>query len=376
MIKLEVSCFDWVEAGNKFFFFATEQNALCSIDRSTEELTVEYVCPGKRANIYNPSKIIECCDRLLFAPFNMEELFIYNPESSSVQTIVFDSEEDRLNGYDVFRTQRFWTYYSFGKCVFLFGRHKAEIMQIDLESMDVSYYDNLDRLIADKGIIDTANNGFFFGNGCVTVGDHIYVAAANCSGIWRMSPDISDLEFVPIDSEIPGFNAIAEYKGNIILTPINKERPDILIWNADDHSSKVIDIGERSIWHKPIICKNDIYLFPGSPGGNVIKVDTSSFVCERSDRLSGTLEPFMDAYFTAVKQIGNKVTFIRSCDSCWLTYDFESDELTEKYYRIEDEEYISGYLKDYYDEVYERERQAGHILSEDVIPFMEYLRRI
>ncbi len=375
MIKREVGCCDYVETENDVFFSALDHHIICKVNKDTEKLHI--LAKDNEKNIaFTASTIAECNGKIFFAPLNLNNLYVYDIHTSSLSVIPVQIRKEQELFGDKSGSEKYWTTYVYNGSVYFFGWHYMAIMKVNADSLKIEYITDFIKPDISGIVFDDSSIYSFFANGYVIIGNYLYIASGLSSGLWKMSLDVSCIEYIEIQSRFKGFLSISEIDEKIVLTANNEKEEGIIIWNPIDYSLKEIKILEPGGWRFPINYNGDIYLIPGWGNNHILKVNPLSGKCERFNQLDILLNDQPNDSFASVKQKGSRVTFVRSSDNCWFSYNFERNQLTKKYYKIEDDDVFLEYKKRKYDEKYNKEIKNNYLIQEKEIPLIEYLSRI
>lgn len=224
MIEEKLAAEAIIKIGKLFWFVPLRENALYTYDRESGEITYITRFAKEKRNTLLYSQIIFYKQKLFFVPNLAEWIAIYSINDGTMHYI------DYLRDY-VMLSQgcRFRTACIVGECLYMIPSVFREVVQIDLETERISFYDiampNIDKLVGSRmGYVYCWNN-------VAVVRQCIYIPLITDGGI---------IEFNTVDKSIKRMNPLNTKEGftnlfaqNDIIWLIPKAAESIYAWNLE-----------------------------------------------------------------------------------------------------------------------------------------------
>lgn len=170
--------------GQYVWFTARNFNGLFKMDANTYKVEFVGQFPDEDVEEYKLyTGIAECNGKLYFAPYNAQNIAIYDKEKSSFYSITL-----RNDIKDIFK--KFYNVLAFDKYIFIYGYKANMIIRIDSQTDTVNY----------MNISDDYNNSYYTFSSCI-YNDKIYSVSPSNNSILCLNPLDMSYEFVKIDKE-------------------------------------------------------------------------------------------------------------------------------------------------------------------------------
>lgn len=379
MVSRSILCADYAEKNGDIFFPLWDLNAICRLDKKRNTVKVIGMHEGfKYMDTALTGQVIIAGDRCFFAPCNADDILVYDIGNGEMMSIAL--KESLLNKGELYNgSSRFWSTLKTDNYVYMFGDLFPAIIKIDILTLETCY---LTEWLAEIPAVDFAQvrktSVGYFGIGHANIDDKTYIPSGVGTGVWEIDLPSEEIKYLPLDCTFTGFFSIGVYGEHLVLTSSSIDDGKILLWHRRTKNTKYIQLPVKCLWHNPVTYNEDLYLFPWSANGYILKISGEDYNVEsfkRLDILMATDGGLRDSMLS-VRATGNKVSFIRVSDHCWFTYDFAEDTLDAQYYEIEDMKFLESCRNEEYDDVFEDIVAQNNIFTEDIMPLDEFIKRI
>lgn len=170
--------------GHHVWFTASEFNGLFKMDANTYKVEFLGQFPDEEVEEHRLYKeIVENNGKLYFAPYNAQNIAVYDKEKSSFYSIPLNNDIKDV-------CWKFYSILNFDRYVFIYGFRLNTIIRIDSQTDTINY----------KNISDVYNSDFYTFSNCIH-NENIYSVSPSNNSILCLNPLDMSCEFVKIEKE-------------------------------------------------------------------------------------------------------------------------------------------------------------------------------
>ncbi len=322
-----VTFIDWVVIDGYIWFIPKNSDVIfrAPIEGGTLEVKKTYeFC--KMSEAYQYSKVIHHGSELLFIPFGDGDILVYDLQSNTVKTIEFDLSDYYEQSKNNHR-RRFIEVYKVKDIAYLFGYGCPLIIQLNCNSLKYEVLSNISK----------SNNYNNLAFGIARIGDGLFSAFVDGSGMIRLDVETAETNFIQFDRSLDSVDGIAEHNGNIMLLGKEKNELTIFAFGIDGRCLQTTKIGttENTLYYfEPVIIGNYVYAISmGEVKNYVMNLDSKEV--NVFDKIP------QDADIVSIKKIYESL-YIQTSQGCFFEYDSERDDVKKAVlcYRPEDESFF------------------------------------
>ena len=372
---MKVAGFDFVEIENYIYVASSAFNAICEVNKNTKKVQIIYTDGNKGLAIPALwSHIGRINNKIAIAPFVGEQMSIIDRKKHET---IFEMTIVRKENMGIFRQSIIYE-----NDFYFIGYTYPAILKVNADTFECEYLTQWVTELYPQGV-DVSKGDYYIADGYVQSGSCFYFPTGKDAKLLKIDCKTDEIQLIEVPCQCEKFVSIAGTDEEIWLVDLTDmyESHKVIVWNRITNYLETVELNYKGCWHAPIFYNENVYLFPMNTDGRVLKIHRNTMevsVFEELDIL------FRDKYgrianVMTVKQHDKEVTFIRRPDYTWFTYNFETGELKEEIYTIDDCEFVEKYNAEknsYYDKIYKKAINVGDAIYEEDIPLKEFFERI
>lgn len=275
---------------------AREFNGLFRMDSVTYKTEFIGRFPGEKSEGYFLfGETGECNGKLYFAPYNAENIAVYDKRSSRFYAIPLRKDICNLE-------EKFLGVLTCGKYVFIQGCKATTIIRIDSETDEIVYFEDQSKI--------SGKNMFFTLQSCVH-DEKAYFYQTDCNSILCIDPSDMSVEYFPVSREIDNDIIIFGHSGLMLKTCAG---------NMVSYDFETMDVTELpEIGHAKCFCESGQYIYVFSNLDLIlyrIQKETGEMVVGQIPK---------DIYRCC--PVGDKIMISTGCTGAYYVFDTESMEV-------------------------------------------------
>ena len=333
----QLAFFDMVFDKSHGWFCHEYYNALFRMDMESHEINLEAVIPSPDGNGFCQYGFLELFDRkLILAPRNAKDILIYDLDEKFFERVKINL--DMLAPNEIFNL--FSGVTAFGKYIFFFpGRYPA-IIRINMETLEVTYFNEWYQELLKAAIGYDKNRVIFARCNCIC-GNCIFLPYWQGNIIVEFNMKTGRYVLHRINKAVGQFSCV-QYDGKYFwVSMVNI--PKIIKWDIDhgileEYNNLPEDIQITSGFSYIEEYNSSIYAVP-LYGNMIIKIDKVSYRSEKIRDLLMTPEENLKRYVLAEN---NMLCYKRDKNDCvWFYSVFDGKIIKFNLHTLEFEEYRS-----------------------------------